>query len=121
VAAFDSSATSSQSATKRGESCRLAPPASAPSRAGRCAPHPAKDLETSRRTGTLTNKCNLYFDFVRVCFTTLVTSVIVEALFSQYDAMKGKGNKSRSSLTDEHTLEALLTREAEVPTCCKHY
>ena len=39
------------------------------------------------------------------------------ALFSQYidmyDAMKGKGNKSRSSLTDEHTLEALLTREAE--------
>ena len=24
-----------------------------------------------------------------------------------------KGNKSRSSLTDEHTLEALLTREAE--------
>ena len=54
-----------------------------------------------------------YFDFVRVCFTTLVTSVIVEALFSQYDAMKGKGNKSRSSLTDEHTLEALLTREAE--------
>ena len=27
--------------------------------------------------------------------------------------MKGKGNKSRSSLTDEHTLEALLTREAE--------
>ena len=42
-----------------------------------------------------------------------VTSVIVEALFSQYDAMKGKGNKSRSSLTDEHTLEALLTREAE--------
>ena len=39
--------------------------------------------------------------------------MIVEALFSQYDAMKGKGNKSRSSLTDEHTPEALLTREAE--------
>eukprot|EP01046_Picozoa_sp_COSAG06_P089845 COSAG06_NODE_36202_length_450_cov_0.937322_1_plen_68_part_10 len=35
------------------------------------------------------------YRFVRVCFTTLVTSVIVEALFSQYDAMKGKGNKSR--------------------------
>jgi hypothetical protein len=40
VAAFDSSATSSQSATK---------PASAPSRAGRCAPHPAKDLGTRHR------------------------------------------------------------------------
>ena len=25
----------------------------------------------------------------------------------------GKGNKSRSSLTDEHTLEALLTHEVE--------
>ena len=72
-----------------------------------------KDLETRRRWTAFST----YFDFVRVCFTTLVTSVIVEALFSQYDAMKGKGNKSRSSplgsLTDEHTLEALLTREAE--------
>jgi hypothetical protein len=68
-----------------------------------------KDLETRRRWTAF----SAYFDFVRVCFTTLVTSVIVEALFSQYDAMKGKGNKSRSSLTDEHTLEALLTREAE--------
>ena len=40
-----------------------------------------------------------------------------EALFSQcidvYDAMKGKGNKPRSSLTDERTQEALLTRKAE--------
>ena len=66
-------------------------------------------METRRRWTAFST----YFDFVRVCFTTLVTSVIVEALFSQYDAMKGKGNKSRSSLTDEHTLEALLTREAE--------
>ena len=30
-----------------------------------------------------------------------------------YDAMKGKGNKLRSSLTDEHKQEALLTRKAE--------
>jgi hypothetical protein len=30
-----------------------------------------------------------------------------------YDAMKGKGNKPRSSLTDERTQEALLTRKAE--------
>ena len=40
-----------------------------------------------------------------------------DALFSQcidvYDAMKGKGNKPRSSLTDERTQEALLTRKAE--------
>jgi hypothetical protein len=69
-----------------------------------------EDLETRRRWTAF----SAYFDFVRVCFTTLVTSVIVEALFSLYDAMKkGKGNKSRSSLTDEHALEALLTREAE--------
>ena len=40
-----------------------------------------------------------------------------EALFSQcidvYDAMKGKGNKPRSSLTDERKQEASLTRKAE--------
>eukprot|EP01046_Picozoa_sp_COSAG06_P030733 COSAG06_NODE_2937_length_6062_cov_2.246017_9_plen_116_part_00 len=40
-----------------------------------------------------------------------------EALFSQcidmYDAMKGKGNKPRSSLADERAQEALLTRKAE--------
>jgi hypothetical protein len=40
-----------------------------------------------------------------------------DALFSQcidvYDAMKGKGNKPRSSLTDERKQEAPLTRKAE--------
>ena len=35
------------------------------------------------------------------------------ASISLYDAMKGKGNKTRSSLTDERKQEALLTRKAE--------
>ena len=54
-----------------------------------------EDLQTWQRWTAF----SAYFDFVRACFTALVISVIVEALFSQYDAMKRKGNmyKSRST------------------------
>jgi hypothetical protein len=37
----------------------------------------------------------------------------IEALFSQYDGLKDKGNMRRSILSDDHALDALLAREAK--------
>ena len=69
----------------------------------------AKDLEGRARWKELP----AFFAFVRVCFSTLITSVVIEALFSQYDGLKGKGNMRRSTLSDDHALDALLAREAK--------